>query len=68
MWELEYSPSIFEMMKDPKRRVGGNYPIGGEVIAKVDEELLKVIKEKYNPNTRIQIGDKVCMNNGWTLD
>jgi hypothetical protein len=67
-WSLEYTGSIFKLMKDSKRRVGGNYPIGGEIIAKVDEELLEAIKKDYNPDTQIKIGDCVSMNNGWTLD
>ena len=67
-WLLDYTGSIFELMKNEKRRIGGNYPIGGEVVAKVDRELLEVIKKDYNPDTQIKVGDCVKMSNGWTLD
>jgi len=64
-FELDYDAKVFDVMT--KKKVGGNYPVGGTLIAKVDKELLNAIKKYYNPDTRIKIGDCIEMNNGWGL-
>jgi len=66
VYSLSYNEEIFDMMLDKKRRIGGNYPFGGEVKAKVDEELLKALEKAGYEN--IKVGDCVVMRNGWSLD
>ncbi len=65
LWDLRYQPAVYESAIN--KQVGGNFPIGGVLIAEVDDELLDVIK-KYYPNADIRVGDKIRMDNGWTLD
>jgi len=65
--KFSYNPKIFEMLKDKKRRVGGNYPVGGEVIAKIDEELLKMLMTIYDVSD-VNIGDCAKMDNGWSVE
>jgi hypothetical protein len=62
---LRYYGIVFDAMKNSQ--VGGNYPYGGEIIAKVDKDLLKVLKQ-YMPDDakKIKVGDCVIMNNGWS--
>ena len=65
-YSLEYDGKVFNLMLDKKRRIGGNYPYGGEVKAKVDKELLSALEKVGFKG--INIGDCVIMSNGWTLD
>lgn len=65
IWELRYQPTVFNLATS--KQVGGNYPVGGELIAEVDDELLDLLEEYY-PGADIRIGDRIRMNNGWTLD
>jgi hypothetical protein len=61
-----YNEKIFKEMKKSIIKKESSYPYGGEIVAKVTDNLLKLIKEEYNPDTKIKVGDCVKMDNGWT--
>jgi len=63
-FRLAYVGEVFDMMK--RKQVGGNYPVGGEIIAKVDRELWNMLNNFFDVSD-IDIGDCVEMNNGWSL-
>jgi len=65
-YSLKYDEKIFDLMLDKKRRIGGNFPRGGEVEAKVDKELLNALEKAGYKD--IKMGDCVVMKNGWSLD
>jgi len=67
IYSFSYNDKIFKMMLDKKRRVGGNYPYGGKVIAKIDKELYNALKKIGYGLEDVKIGDCASMDNGWSV-
>ena len=63
---FEFDNDLFYgIMRD--KQIAGNYPVGGEIIAKIDKELYNELKKRYDIKD-VKIGDCAVMNNGWSLD